>query len=234
MTRSPRQNPSIISKSSGELQPTMQVRRLPCESSRLSAAAPAAIHLRPRFVHAQWLAMKIFAVERRDGSQRMGLARHLDEAEAFGCTAEQLAHYLHFLDLTELFERIGEFRFGDLRRQIAYENVHAASCLKFSNCATRAAAKNAGTARKVQLRQFSGPGSVPRLTALERRPASRGGTSHQLVAWCRAACAAGSGCLRSAPRGWVQRLGWNGLSVMPVRHPCQPRLPLLTYYVFRD
>src|SRR6478752_4455290 len=58
----------------------MQVQRSPCESSRLAAAAPAAIHLRPRFVHAQWLAMKIFAVERRDGSQRMGLARHLDEA----------------------------------------------------------------------------------------------------------------------------------------------------------
>ena len=38
---------------------------------------------------------EIFAIERRDGSQKMG-ARHLDKAEAFGCTAEQLAHYLHF------------------------------------------------------------------------------------------------------------------------------------------
>ena len=99
-----------------------------------SATPAAAVGFWPCLVNAQRLAVKVLAVEPGDRCERVGLAGHLDEAEAFGGAGEHLPHDLDRLDVSERLECLSQFGFGGLRCEVADEDVHLVLLVVVERC----------------------------------------------------------------------------------------------------
>jgi hypothetical protein len=69
--------------------------------------------------------VEVLAVQAGDRGKRMRLARHLHEAEALGCATEHVALDLRRLDLTKDLEGFQQVVLGDVRCQVADEDVHS-------------------------------------------------------------------------------------------------------------
>src|SRR3569833_3144253 len=75
-------------------------------------------------------AFEVAFIEAFDGGICLGIARHLDEAEAFRLAGEFVGDHTDARHLTKLREGVFKIALGDAIRKIAYVYIHEAGSLK--------------------------------------------------------------------------------------------------------